>query len=185
MEVSCVRPAAGGTIPGGFAGSHFTAGSLMTVSGSQQGSLRILIVDDHLDSARSLTRLLRQDGHLVITAHTMTGAMTLVVGQQPVDVVVSDIGLPDGDGCELLRRLRAFYGGRDVPAVAMSGLGDEAWVEDCRRAGYRSFLMKPVTFEQVLSAIRATQAAPAHPAQPAPAAVRPLGGVPAPLPNDS
>jgi CheY-like chemotaxis protein len=140
---------------------------------SQPTALRILIVDDHVDSARSLTRLLRHEGHLVITAHTMTGAMTLVVGQQPVDVVLSDIGLPDGDGCELLRRLRSFYGGRDLPAVALTGLGDEALIDECREAGYRGFLMKPVIFEQVLGAIRGARAD-----------IRPLGAVPAPLPRD-
>jgi CheY-like chemotaxis protein len=120
--------------------------------------LRILIVDDHVDSTRALDRLFRSEGHVVVAAHTLTGAMALVVGQHPIDVLVSDIALPDGDGCELLRRLRAFYGGRDVAAVALTGRGEESWVEDCRAAGYRRFLVKPVMFQQILDAVREVKA---------------------------
>jgi CheY-like chemotaxis protein len=155
----------------------------MTEIGSQP-SLRLLIVDDHADSARALSRLFRHDGHAVITAHTMAGALALVVGQQPVDVLLSDIGLPDGDGCELLRRVRAFYGGRDVPAIALSGLGDEETLQRCREAGFRQFLLKPLTFEhvrdEVLSLVGLGRRQP--PLPPTPVVTRPLGGVPAPLP---
>ena len=121
--------------------------------------LRILVVDDHEDSARALARLLRHDGHVVTTAHSITGAMALVVGQRPVDLLLSDIDLPDGNGCQLLDRLRAFYGGRDVAAVALTGHGEEAWIEQCRRAGYRHFLLKPVRFEEVLAVVRTTGSA--------------------------
>jgi two-component system CheB/CheR fusion protein len=150
-----------------------------------QPSLRLLIVEDHTDSARALARLFRHEGHTVITAHTMSGALALVVGQQPVDVVLSDISLPDGDGCELLRRLRAFYGGRDVPALALSGLGDDETLKRCREVGFRKFLLKPLAFEQVrdeVLALAAPHAAAAAP--PAALITRPLGGVPAPLPVD-
>ena len=137
--------------------------------------LRILVVDDHEDSARALARLLRHEGHVVTTAHSITGAMALVVGQRAVDLLLGDIDLPDGNGCDLLRRLRAFYGGRDVTAVALTGHGEETWIEECRQAGYRHFLLKPVRFEEVLTVVRTTQ--------PAGSVVRPLGGVPAPLPG--
>ena len=158
----------------------------MTEIGSQP-QLRLLIVDDHADSARALSRLFRHDGHAVITAHTIAGALALVVGQQPVDVLLSDIGLPDGDGCELLRRLRAFYGGRDVPAVALSGLGDEQTLHRCREAGFRQFLLKPLTFEQVrdeVLALAGGRACQPPLASATPPVTRPLGGVPAPLPVD-
>src|SRR5687767_8937407 len=158
----------------------------MTVS-APQPSLRLLIVDDHQDSARALSRLLRHEGHFVVTAHTMTGALSLLVGQRPIDVLVSDIALPDGDGCELLGRIRSFYGGRDLPAVALSGIGDDTILQRCRAAGYRQFLGKPVTFEKVLVAIHAVHAAGLAPAPAAASdataavAILPLGGVPAPL----
>jgi CheY-like chemotaxis protein len=149
-----------------------------------QPPLRLLIVDDHADSARALSRLFRHDGHAVITAHTMAGALALVVGQQPVDVLLSDVGLPDGDGCELLRRLRAFYGGRDVAAVALSGLGDEETVQRCREVGFRRFLLKPLTFEQVRDEVLALACPRPCPPPATPVITRPLGGVPAPLPVD-
>jgi CheY-like chemotaxis protein len=130
--------------------------------------LRILVVDDHEDTAHALTRLLRNEGHVVTTAHTVAGAMALVVGQRPVELLISDIGLPDADGCELLRRLRVFYGRRDLPAIALTGYGEEGMVDDCRQAGYHHFLLKPFRFEQVLDAVRTVRCAP-EPA-PAPAA---------------
>jgi CheY-like chemotaxis protein len=150
-----------------------------------QPPLRLLIVEDHTDSARALARLFRHEGHTVITAHTMSGALALVVGQQPVDVLLSDIGLPDGDGCELLQRLRTFYGGRDMPALALSGLGDDDTLRRCRDAGFRKFLLKPLTFDQVRDEVLALASPPA-PRTPttAPPIIRPLGGVPAPLPVD-
>ena len=148
----------------------------MDTSASQPTPLRLLIVDDHQDSARALSRLLRHEGHDVTTAHTVAGALALVVGHLPIDVLISDIGLPDGDGCDLLRRLRAFYGGRDVAAIALSGMGDEPFVRRCREAGFREFLVKPVAFEQVVEALRtlhpATVLRPANP----PAAPVPVGG---------
>jgi CheY-like chemotaxis protein len=124
-----------------------------------QVPLRVLVVDDHADSARALTRLFRSEGHDVVTAHSVGAAIELATGQPPVDVLVSDIGLPDGDGCELLRRLREFYGARPLPAVALTGRGDEGWIEDCRRSGYGRFLMKPVKFAEVLDAVKAVWAA--------------------------
>jgi CheY-like chemotaxis protein len=141
----------------------------MATSPSPPAPLRLLIVDDHKDSARALSRLLRHEGHTVITAHTVAGALALVVGQLPVDVLISDIGLPDGDGCDLLRRLMQFYGGRDITAVALSGIDDEEYIERCREAGYHKFLVKPVSFEMVVDALKECR----------PAAVLPAAAVPA------
>ena len=93
-------------------------------------------------------------------------------------LLISDIGLPDGDGCEVLRRLRAFYGGRPVGAVALSGMGDGPLIEACKRAGYGEFLVKPVTFDQVLAAVRAASSANPQDHNPVRAS---LGGIPAPL----
>jgi CheY-like chemotaxis protein len=128
--------------------------------------MRILVVDDHEDTAHALTRLLRGEGHYVTTAHTVAGAMALVARQRPVEMIVSDIGLPDGDGCDLLRRLREFYGGRDIPAIALTG-GEDGLLEMCRLAGYREFLLKPFRFDQVLQALRDLSPKPAAWAAPA------------------
>ena len=117
--------------------------------------LRILLVDDHEDCVRPLASLLRREGHAVATAHSVAGALALASGQPPIDVLVSDIGLPDGDGCNLLDQLRDLYGRRDVPAIAISGYDDADLIAECRRAGYRTFLLKPVTFDEVSAALGA------------------------------
>ena len=148
----------------------------MDTSASQPLSLRLLIVDDHKDSARALSRLLRHEGHVVTTAHTVAGALAMVAGQSPMDVLISDIGLPDGDGCDLLRRLRLFYGGRDVAAVALSGLGDADFIERCREAGFREFLVKPVAFEQVMETLKVLRSTAVRPAPNGPTVPSPLAG---------
>jgi CheY-like chemotaxis protein len=124
----------------------------MSIAPSQP--LRILVVDDHGDTVSALSRLLRREGHEVATAHTASAAMAEAASGRPVDLLVSDIGLPDFDGCELLRRLRDMYR-REVPAVALTGYGEEQQVEECRRAGYGQFLLKPIAFEKLRDAVRA------------------------------
>lgn len=112
--------------------------------------LRILVVDDHGDSARALARLLAHLGHEAVTASSARDAITAAGGAR-FDVLVSDISLPDLDGCELLRRLRARSG--DLLAIAVSGCDDAATAQACRRAGYQSFLLKPVVFEELTAAL--------------------------------
>ena len=119
----------------------------------------ILVVDDHEDSARALARLLRHHGHIVTSTGSVAGAIGLVVGQRPFDLLISDISLPDGDGCQLLRRLREYYGNKQLPAVALTGFSDENLIAECRAAGYGKFLVKPVNFDDVQAAIEDLQTA--------------------------
>ena len=118
---------------------------------------RVLVVDDHLESCSALARLLRVEGYEVATAETGREALA-TAATTPVDLLVSDVGLPDIDGCELLRRLRDMYR-RDVPAVALTGHGEEHYVDECRRAGYGEFLLKPILFRELLDAIRSVHRA--------------------------
>ena len=131
-------------------------------------SLRILVVDDHADSAQALAKLLQHEGHSVATAYTLAGALALGTAA-PLDMLVCDVDLPHGDGSELLRRLQSFRGGRELPAIAVTGFGNE-WLEVCRMAGYRTFLTKPVEFVNLLKAIESLQ----------PHDLVALGGVPSP-----
>lgn len=144
------------------------------MSTARRQPLHTLVVDDHEDSAHVLARLLRREGHQVTTAHTFAGAVVLAAGMPALDLLVSDIGLPDGNGCELLRLLRDRVGGGPAHAIALTGHLEEHWVEECRRAGYSHFLLKPVKFAELAAAVRALS-----PAETAPA----LGGVPATLPG--
>ena len=139
----------------------------------QPRALRILLVDDHEASARALARLLRHQGYLVTTAYTFAGALALAA-PSTLDLLICDVDLPDGDGCELLRRLRAFFGGRDIAAIAVTG--HEGWAEECRRAGYARLLSKPLRLDDVLEAVRA--ACPPH--KLGGGVVSGLGGIPSP-----
>src|ERR1700738_5121586 len=80
---------------------------------------RILVVDDHGDTLRSMQLLLRRLGYEVLAAENMADALQ-IAEEQPFDILLSDIGLPDGSGLELLKRIRQT---RNVPALALRGVG--------------------------------------------------------------
>lgn len=116
-------------------------------------ALRILLVEDHTDTARIMTRLLTLKRCEVQAAGTMDRALALVA-RDSFDVIISDIGLPDGTGFELMRQLRAR--GCRKPAIAVSGYGQEDDVRRSREAGFNAHLTKPVDVEhfyRVLSAV--------------------------------
>jgi signal transduction histidine kinase len=112
----------------------------------------VLLVEDHADSARFLQRNMQRHGYTVVTAGSMAAAIG-AFKDNPVDVIVSDIGLPDGDGCELIQALHAI---RLVPGIALSGYGMEKDLQRSRDAGFAEHLTKPVDFgllEQALDRI--------------------------------
>lgn len=113
--------------------------------------LRILLVEDHADTRLALERLLTRWGHEVRCAPSVTEALQIAATFE-IDLLLSDIGLPDGTGIDLLGKLRLT---RDTKAkaIAMSGYGMEADLEHTRRAGFVEHLIKPVTAEQLKSAI--------------------------------
>ncbi len=97
-----------------------------------------------------LSRLLTLRGHQVLTAANMASALE-VASHAEIDVIVSDIELPDGSGLELLWTLRAH---RTIPAIALSGFGAPADIEQSRSAGFAVHLTKPVDFQQLAESIR-------------------------------
>ena len=115
----------------------------------EAGKCRILVVDDHGDTLRSMQLLLRRLGYEVLTAENMTAALQ-IAEEQPFDILLSDIGLPDGSGLELLKRIRQT---RDVPALALSGFGMDEDVERSRDAGFSDHLTKPVSIDRLQAAI--------------------------------
>ena len=113
---------------------------------------RILLVDDNHDTLKYLSRLLSMRGYHVHTAADMASALK-VASQAELDVIVSDIELPDGTGHELVGRLR--HARRPIPAIALSGFGSSADVELSQSAGFAIHLKtKPVDFRQLEAAIR-------------------------------
>jgi CheY-like chemotaxis protein len=113
------------------------------------GRRRILIVEDHGDTLRSMKLLLTRLGYEVLEAENMTEALRIAEGEH-FDILLSDIGLPDGSGLELLKRIRET---RNVPALALSGFGMDEDLERSRDAGFFDHLTKPVSIDRLRSAI--------------------------------
>jgi CheY-like chemotaxis protein len=112
--------------------------------------LEILLVEDHADTAFVMTRLLRKLGHNVQTSETVASAVRLAA-ENEFDLLLSDIGLPDGNGIDLIRQLRR---GSTIPAVALTGFGMDSDVVKCREAGFDAHLTKPVNFQKLEVLIR-------------------------------
>ncbi|HEX8324874.1 MAG TPA: ATP-binding protein, partial [Tepidisphaeraceae bacterium] len=111
--------------------------------------LRVLLVEDHPDTSDVMTRLLRNLNHRVEHAGTVREARQLA--QSAVfDVVISDIGLPDGSGVELMQYLSAEH---RLKGIAMSGYGMEADIRRSLRAGFHTHLTKPVNIDLLEAAI--------------------------------
>jgi len=110
---------------------------------------RILLVEDHADTARMLSRLLRSAGHEVRHAGTVSAALA-AAKQGGLDLLISDIGLPDGTGIDLLKQLPAELRSR---AIAVSGFGTAEDIAQSRDAGFATHLTKPLSIDALLSTI--------------------------------
>lgn len=104
-------------------------------------SLKIFLVENHTDTLVYLSSYLRACGHQVECARDMDSALRGLEGRQ-VDVLISDIGLPDGDGWQLMKEVRSTLG-LEPFGIAMSGYSRKDDVEKSLRAGYRHHLVKP------------------------------------------
>jgi PAS domain S-box-containing protein len=123
---------------------------------SNAGSLRLLLVDDHADTRRILSRLLGKCGHQVATAESAQAALKLMEIEQ-FDALVSDIGLPDMSGYELVREAKRR---QPVRGIALSGFGMEEDVRRSLEAGFDYHLTKPVEFQELKSLLQ--EVAPAR-----------------------
>jgi CheY-like chemotaxis protein len=115
--------------------------------------LSILLVEDHTDTAEVMADLLETWGHRVEVASSLAEARAVALGNPALDLVLSDLGLPDGSGLDLMRELTERLA---LPGIALSGYGMEEDVRQSRAAGFRTHLTKPVTMEALQAAIRET-----------------------------
>ncbi len=119
--------------------------------------LRILLVEDHADSRRALAQLLEIHRHRVETAASIAEALDRF-GPRRFDLVISDLGLPDGSGLDLLRELRRRASG-GLWAICLSGFGMEDDRRKSREAGFLAHLTKPVSLQALTEALDLVQAA--------------------------
>jgi PAS domain S-box-containing protein len=114
--------------------------------------LRVLLVEDHPDTARAIARLLEQSGYRVGTAIDAGSAMKQL-DDETWDIVVSDLGLPGTSGYELMKQVRQKYG-LSVRGIAVSGYGMESDRQRSQQAGFDEHIVKPIDFDQLEQAIR-------------------------------
>jgi signal transduction histidine kinase/ActR/RegA family two-component response regulator len=112
--------------------------------------LAILLVEDHPDTRRATARLLRNLGHEVVTADGVSSALE-EAGSRPFDLIISDLGLPDGSGLELMRQIKTRF---NLRGIALSGFGMDTDLRDSADAGFSRHLIKPVPIEQLEAAVR-------------------------------
>jgi signal transduction histidine kinase/DNA-binding response OmpR family regulator len=130
---------------------HFVTPEIPTI----RKAMRVLLVEDHEDTNRSLTQLLRRRGYHVEPAHSVKAALA-AAAQQRFDVLVSDIGLPDGSGIDLMEKLKA---GQPIFGIALTGFGMEDDLRKSHDVGFNHHLVKPVDLNRLDALIQ--QADPA------------------------
>jgi two-component system CheB/CheR fusion protein len=107
------------------------------------GRRRILVVDDHQDTCMGMKLLLERRGYSVRIANNVASALTLAA-QDNLDLVISDLGLPDGTGFDLMEKIRQRS---DIKGIALSGFGTEEDVARSQKAGFTEHLIKPINLE--------------------------------------
>jgi PAS domain S-box-containing protein len=112
--------------------------------------IRMLLVEDHADTARILSRQLSKAGVTVLQASDVNSAIRLAE-REPLDLLVSDLGLPDGTGYDIMRCMQSVHG---IPGIAMSGYGMEEDMRRSREAGFAEHLVKPIDLRELIAAIR-------------------------------
>jgi CheY-like chemotaxis protein len=115
-------------------------------------NLHILLVDDHDESLFVLARLLEKCGHKVTTAQDYATAVAAATGSGArFDLLISDVGLPDRSGLELMQEMRSSHG---LKGIALSGFTDQLDAAASQGAGFAKHLNKPVVFAELVTAIK-------------------------------
>jgi CheY-like chemotaxis protein len=112
--------------------------------------MNILLVEDDEDSRNAMSHLLKKLSYRVETAGTCAEALN-AADSTNIDLLITDIGLPDGSGLELMRKIR---GKRHIQGIALTGYGTAEDIEQTLSAGFSLHLTKPIRFDELQSAVR-------------------------------
>jgi signal transduction histidine kinase/ActR/RegA family two-component response regulator len=122
-----------------------------SVEHAQRSAARhVLVVDDNADAATSLALLLEADGHRVQVEHASRAALQWILAARP-DACILDVGLPEMDGRELARRIKADMGDAAPLLIALTGYGSDADRQAAAQAGFDHYLVKPADMRQLTS----------------------------------
>jgi CheY-like chemotaxis protein len=117
---------------------------------TQERHINILYVEDNPVATKNAQRIALELGYAILIAETVAEGLGYL--DQPLDLILVDMELPDGNGLELVRQARQQM--PTVPIVAISGyalLGEE---KDCREAGCTEYIVKPVTLTQMTNLLK-------------------------------
>jgi CheY-like chemotaxis protein len=114
-------------------------------TGRNPQGISILLVEDHKDSAEVMSRLLRVKGYSVETCATVAEALK-IANERHFNLILSDIGLPDGTGIDLIRQIREHS---SIPAIALTGFGMDQDINRYKEAGFDAHLTKPVNIQKL------------------------------------
>jgi PAS domain S-box-containing protein len=123
-------------------------------------TINLLLIEDHIDTARALVRLLESHGYSITSVPTVAAGLEALERDQ-FDLLLCDLGLPDGTGMDFIEKVRKTH---KIPAIALTGFGMEQDVERARQAGFDAHLTKPVNLQK----LEATILKLLHEPQPAP-----------------
>jgi DNA-binding response OmpR family regulator len=121
---------------------------------NETGIVNILLVEDHTDTRQVLSSLLGRSGHEMITAKGVTDALQLLA-HTPVHVLLSDLGLADGDGLDLVAKAKALQ--PKIQAIALTARGSEKDYEIGKKAGFDHYLTKPFDFHELRTLLEVVQ----------------------------
>ena len=128
------------------------SGGNLAKDGEDSAPYGILVVEDHLETLQALAQLLKNDGFKVKTASTASQAMR-AAETETFDLVISDIGLPDASGYDLVRELHQRFGLR---GICLSGEAVNEASDRFRDSGFLAHLMKPIIYERLKAEILKT-----------------------------
>jgi CheY-like chemotaxis protein len=132
-------------------GETRTQSSGSAASGVQgHAPLRVLLVEDHADTLAMMVAMLSLQGHSVTTAADVRTALEILSGGT-FDILLSDVGLPDRSGIDLMREIRAL--GIAIPGIALSGYGQASDIDATRAAGFAEHVIKPAEPRLLLEAM--------------------------------
>ena len=126
------------------------AGNETHISSPAKTGLKILLLEDHTHTVQVMSRILTGHGHDVRAVSSIKSAVD-IMHQEKFDLLLCDIGLPDGTGMDFLKKIRQFD---QTPAVALSGFGMEEDIARCEAAGFFAHLTKPIDLQRLDALIR-------------------------------
>ena len=119
---------------------------------SRFSGLKILVVDDEVDSLDILTMILEQEGAALIPVKSAAAALA-AFNQAVPDLIISDIGMPETDGFTLIKKIRELPQGKKIPAIALTAYANEIERQLTFDAGFQKHLAKPINIPELIAAI--------------------------------